>query len=89
VVRTFEVNWIDGGREPRCQPNPAYPEGVDLDASGGAEAACKVDLPYPAKRCGYFVVKCPVCGYTAAATTAGRPDDPKSIKLPCLTAGAA
>ena len=82
----MSVEWIDHERDPQCQPNPAYPDGIDLDCSNGAAKTCTVDLPYPAKRCGVYVVKCERCGLTVAATTAGRPDDPRSIKMPCKDA---
>lgn len=78
-----EVTWLDRGREPQCEPNPAFPLGIDLDCSGGAETSCKVSLPYPAKRCGVYFVKCLDCKRTVACTTAGRPDDPRSMKMPC------
>lgn len=84
----MKVKWIDGKREPQCAPNQAYPNGIDLDASGGAVKACKVDLPYPAKRIGSYVVECPVCGAKTMCTTAGRTDDPRSIKVACRISGA-
>jgi hypothetical protein len=79
----WQIDWIDRGREPQCAPNPKYPRGVDIDSSDGAEKTCASALPYPAKRCGYFVVKCRTCGMTAMVTTAGRPDDPRSLRLAC------
>jgi uncharacterized protein len=30
---SFKIEWIDRGREPQCPPNPAYPNGVDLDGA--------------------------------------------------------
>jgi hypothetical protein len=78
-----KIEWKDAGREPQCAPNALYPDGIDIDASGGAARTCKVPLPYPAKRCGAYVVTCQRCGYRAAVTTAGRPDDPRSVRLPC------
>jgi hypothetical protein len=78
--------WKDAGREPKCAPNPDYPNGIDLDVSDGADKTCVADLPYPAKRIGSYAVECQVCGATAACTTAGRVDDPKSIKLACRLA---
>lgn len=78
-----KVKWIDGKAEPQCPPNPAYPAGIDLDVSPGATRTCKVDLPYPAKRIGRYEVRCKVCGASVACTTAGRPDDPRSITMPC------
>lgn len=87
MPQQFRIEWNDGMREPQCAPNPDYPEGIDLDASEGAETACTVALPYPAKRCGLYDVQCELCGYRSLVTTAGRPDDPRSIKLPCLLIG--
>lgn len=80
---TIDVKWIDRGREPTQPPNPKYPDGIDVDMSKGAGKTCQAALPYPAKRCGYWSVLCEKCGYTAIITTAGRRDDPKSVRLPC------
>ncbi len=82
VAQEFTVKWIDRHREPQCEPDPAYPHGIDLDCSGGSPG-CKVDLPYPARRCGYYFVECNLCKMNVLITTAGRPDDPRSVKLPC------
>ncbi len=79
----FKVNWVDGEREPQCAPNPAFPDGVDADCTLGLTEGCKIDLPYPAPRCGWFYVECRKCKTNAVITTAGRPDDPRSVKLPC------
>lgn len=79
----FKIDWIDHGHEPQCRPHPGFPNGKDIDASQGAALTCSTELPYPAKRCGLFIVDCEVCGFRAAITTAGRPDDPRSVKLPC------
>lgn len=81
-MTTHNVHWIDSGREPQCPPNPAYPDGVDLDPIPG-QIGCKVDLPYPAKRCGIYTVTCDVCGVRVQITTAGRADDPRSVRMPC------
>lgn len=80
---SISVKWIDRFREPTQPPNPAYPSGFDADLSKGAPNSCLVDLPYPAKRCGLFSLLCEKCGYTALITTAGRPDDPRTARLPC------
>lgn len=85
----FEIEWRDRGREPECPSNAAYPEGIDVDASLGAEPSCVAVLPYPAKRCGTYLVRCNICGFAAGCTTAGRPDDPRSIRLPCQTRASA
>jgi hypothetical protein len=79
----FTITWRDSGREPQCPANPDYPDGKDLDGSGGASLSCTVALPYPAKRCGAYLLRCLVCGITAGVTTAGRRDDPRSITLAC------
>lgn len=79
----FHIEWHDSGREPQCAPNPAYPNGKPLNCSDGAAMTCVVTLPYPARRCGAYAVECGICGVRVAATTAGRPDDPVSIKVAC------
>lgn len=84
----MKVRWRDGKKQPRCAPNPAYPNGIDLDASDGAAKTCLVTLPYPARRIGAYLIECPVCGLKAGCTTAGRADDPKSIKVACRIGGA-
>jgi hypothetical protein len=83
-VSQWKIEWHDHGREPQCPPNPDYPDGIDIDIAGNASPACATPLPYPAKRCGYYVVRCKACGMSVAITTAGRPDDPRSVRLPCL-----
>ena len=86
VGACHKVEWIDGGRELQCSPDPAFPSGKDIDLSVlciDGWPTCKVDLPYPAKRCGVYVVKCEACGITAVITTAGRPDDPRSVRFGC------
>jgi hypothetical protein len=77
------VTWIDSGFEPKCPPDPAYPKGIDLDVSSGNLLHCVISLPYPAKRCGRYHIECVACGLSVIATTAGRADDPRSIRLPC------
>lgn len=80
----FRVDFIDHGRAAQHPANPDYPEGIDLDVTNGAPVqSCKLMLPYPAPRCGMFVINCLKCGLRAVATTAGRRDDPRSIRMPC------
>jgi hypothetical protein len=79
----LEVRWIDRGFEATCEPDPRFPAGVDLDLSRGRIDACHTPLPYPAKRCGYFVVNCATCGLQCVVTTAGRADDPRSLQVAC------
>ncbi len=78
----FKVEWIDLGREPKGIPDLRFPNGVALDCSDGMPS-CMAELPYPAKRCGQYYVECNRCGVNAVITTAGRIDDPRSVKLPC------
>lgn len=79
------VRWHDAGELPTQPANPDYPKGIDLDVAGGALEVCTVLLrPYPAPRIGVFVVTCQRCGFRAKVTTAGRADDPRSIRLPCI-----
>ena len=84
---TFRIRWHDSGREPQCAPNPEHPNGVDVDMSGGAAAACSSALPCPARRCGHYSIHCEDCGQFVIVTTAGRPDDPRSVKLACKLSG--
>lgn len=81
--KQFDVIWRDSGRWPQVKPNPDYPDGKDVDGVRKGETGCKVALPYPAKRIGTYLVRCRLCDFTIACTTAGRPDDPRSISVPC------
>lgn len=84
----YAVHWVDRGREPQVAPNPAYPDGMDPDVSLGAPRTCRMPLPYPAPRCGLWEIVCEDCGLMVAVTAAGRPDDPRSVRLPCKELGA-
>ena len=79
------VTFHGAGRKAQFPPDPAYPEGRHLNIDGAASAGrtCLVDLPYPAEECGLFIVRCEACGFSAAITAAGRPDDPRTVRLPC------
>lgn len=79
----LSVEWLDGRREPRNPPDPRYPEGIDLNYSIANWPSCRTDLPYPAKRIGDYVITCSRCGLRAVVTTAGRADDPRSVRLKC------
>ena len=81
---THKIDWVDHGREPQNPPNPDYPNGIDVDLTGrNTLKSCTVTLPYPAPRCGYHLVVCNDWGLRTAVTTAGRPDDPRSVKMAC------
>jgi len=82
-MKQFVIKWFDHGREPKCAPDSAFPKGKDINVSAGSLPYCKAELPYPAQRCGYYLVHCTSCGYTIAITTAGRCDDPRSVTIPC------
>lgn len=81
--KQFDVTWVDGKREPKNLPNPEYPSGIDLNLSTGDKPNCYVTLQYPAPRIGYYSVHCNKCGNIIAVTTAGRPDDPRSVRIAC------
>lgn len=78
----WDMYWIDREREPTQPPNPDYPNGIEMDMSDG-QKSCESVLPYPAPRCGMFYIDCKRCGTNAMITTAGRIDDPRSVKLKC------
>lgn len=79
----LKVEWIDGKREARSPTNPAFPDGMQIDISAGAVRFCYTVLPYPAARCGGYVIECDICHLKVALSTAGRADDPRSIKVAC------
>ncbi len=79
-----KITWTPLGGPPRSPPHPDYPNGIDIDMAADARQACLVNLPYPTKRrIGLLTIACVECGLTAAFTTTGRPDDPRSVKLAC------
>lgn len=79
----FRIRWASSGRTAQSAPNPAYPDGVVVDMTAGQTPHCEVTLPYPAPEVGVWIVECESCGLRAAATAAGRPDDPRAVQLPC------
>lgn len=81
--RGHDVRWIDGRRWPRHPANPYFPHGIDLDFAGDKPPSCIVQLPYPAKRCGQYAIECRDCGLRVLVSTAGRADDPRSVRLAC------
>lgn len=83
-MSTFKIEWLDRHREPQCPSNPDFPNGIDVDVSLGAEQSCVTELPYPARRCGLYIAECERCGLRVGVTTAGRPDDPRSLRVACL-----
>lgn len=84
MPNNLSVYWIDHNRDPQCAPDPNYPNGKAIDISVPGSPSCAADLPYPARRCGVYVIECRQCGFKIGLTTAGRPDDPRSIRIPCF-----
>lgn len=81
---TIDVTFIDSGREPTEKPDPKYPEGQHVNLTEHAlQPSCCRNVPYPAPRCGQYVVHCRGCGYRAIVTVAGRADDPRTVQIPC------
>ena len=33
IAENFSIEWIDRERNPKCAPNPNYPDGIDVDLS--------------------------------------------------------
>lgn len=88
MKNSFDIEWCDSGREPQCPPNPKFPNGIVIDGrEDETDAACTIDLPYPAKRCGMYFIRCKLCDRSVAITTAGRPDDPRQLIMPCKLGG--
>jgi hypothetical protein len=82
----LRIEWVDVGREPTVEADPDYPDGIDMDFRINREAGvkfCQTALPHPTRRCGYYVVRCVSCGLRVLVTTAGRADDPRSVKITC------
>jgi hypothetical protein len=82
----FDIHWIDAGHKSQVSPNPKYPDGMDIDIAGEASMSCWVFLPYPAPRIGVYQVWCKSCGLSVGVTTAGRADDPRSVRVACKKA---
>jgi len=78
------VNWVDAGREPQNNFDRKFPWGKPIDGRRSGElAGCQVLLPWPAERCGLWLLTCRRCGMKLAVTAAGRVDDATSVILPC------
>jgi hypothetical protein len=81
---TLSKHWISRNRKPQNPSEPRYPDGIDIDASLGKETFCSITFPHPTAECGLWIVECDVCNQRVMVTTAGRPDDPRSLKLACI-----
>jgi hypothetical protein len=82
---SLKIEFKPSGRgKAQCPPNPAYPNGIEMDARVVKQAkSCTADLPYPAPECGMWIVECEVCYMRVAITAAGRPDDPTRVTFNC------
>jgi hypothetical protein len=83
VESRFLVDWVDQHRTSERPPDPTYPSGCAIDVALDAMKACRLELPWPAERCGIYVVTCRACGFSIALKTTGRADDPRTLRVPC------
>lgn len=81
--RALKATWVDHGRERQNPTNPQFPNGVDLDMAGPHRPRCRIELKYPARRCGVWAIECRLCGLSIAVTATGRADDPRSVTVRC------
>jgi hypothetical protein len=81
---SIDVRFIDARRTAREPANPKYPNGMMVNLNVNPLArSCSFNLPYPAPRCGQYIVTCRTCGFSVGLTVAGRADDPRVITIPC------
>lgn len=86
----IEVRFVPSGRgKAQCPSDPRFPDGMNFDASTPGLPSCFVELPYPAPECGMHVIHCHLCEHNVGITAAGRPDDPRTVRLPCNPDGKA
>ena len=78
----LKVTFLSHSRQSRSAPDPLFPDGIDIDLSKG-QPSCMVALPYPAECCGAWLIVCRTCRQNYVLTAAGRPDDPRTVRLPC------
>jgi hypothetical protein len=83
VESRFLIDWVDQHRVSLYPADSSFPNGVAIDVALDAPRACRVELIYPAARCGMWVITCRACGFSVALSTAGRADDPRSVRVPC------
>jgi hypothetical protein len=81
---THNIEFRPSGRgKAQCPSNPEFPDGIDVTVADDSVERCIVPLPYPAPECGAHIVVCKLCQMSVAVTAAGRPDDPRSVAMPC------
>lgn len=86
-LRDSDAPWLraaflGAGRLAASPPDPAFPEGVDVDLSAGAKS-CAMALTHPTPQVGKWAINCESCGAVVVVTAAGRPDDPASVRIAC------
>lgn len=86
--RTLISTFITEGEQAKHPANPAYPNGIEVDARSERGApACTIELTYPAPAIGSHLIECAYCGVTACVTAAGRRDDPRTVTVTCKQKG--
>lgn len=76
-------SWTPSPIVPTSPPDPRFPRGREVGMPVYRRDACLLDLPYPAKGPGEYVVECSRCGQAGRAKTSGRADDPTMMRLVC------
>jgi hypothetical protein len=76
------ATWHGAGVKAKQPPNPDFPAGLNLDMAPG-RVGCAIDLEYPAPEVGHWLIECSTCRRATVVTAAGRPDDPKSVRIAC------
>lgn len=71
VESRFLVDWVDQHRSSTSPADPTYPNGVAIDVALDAPKACRVQLSYPAERCGLYVITCRVCALQCQGSLSG------------------
>src|SRR4029077_4625364 len=94
----MKISWLDRGQPPRVAPDPHYPDGCNINLTGDGAAKlpwpqmaetevdhCVVELPYPSghENVGTVIIRCARCGTSVGVAAASRPDDARSVLLPC------
>jgi len=80
-VEKFTIEWYDSKITSNTVPEQDSPKNILVYDEH--KLFCKISLPYPAKRCGMYVVKCNECGNVVGIPTTGKVDDPCSITINC------
>ncbi len=88
TTEDFDITFKPSGRgAARCPADPAFPDGVTMNAQTGPGPSCIIVFPYPAPECGMFLARCRRCGFRIGVTAAGRADDPRAVQVSCLPRG--